>query len=239
NPALPTQGQYHSRRSTQPRAGNRRQLPRAGAGTLAPDFPPAARQHRRHRRTSHRPRSARLRAERPENQPADAPRHHAPTDCSLVTCPGGAGGHRVANLYLAGPEVRGVIRLSEVTYHYPRAAAPALNGLSLEIPAGQFCAIIGANGAGKTTLCATLTGFVPHFYRGNLTGMVEVAGIDIAGSTLADLAGTVGLVFSNPFNQITGARFTVRDEVAFGLENMGVPLDEMGDRIDAMLKFAG
>ena len=132
-----------------------------------------------------------------------------------------------------------MIRLSEVTYHYPRATAAALNGLSLEIPAGQFCAVIGANGAGKTTLCATLTGFVPHFYRGSLTGMVEVAGIDIAGSTLADLAGTVGLVFSNPFNQITGARFTVRDEVAFGLENMGVPLDEMGDRIDAMLKFAG
>jgi energy-coupling factor transporter ATP-binding protein EcfA2 len=53
------------------------------------------------------------------------------------------------------------------------------------------------------------------------------------------LAGTVGLVFSNPFNQITGARFTVRDEVAFGLENMGAPPEEMGPRVDAMLKFAG
>lgn len=132
-----------------------------------------------------------------------------------------------------------MIRLHDATYFYPRATTPALDALSLEVPSGQFCAVIGANGAGKSTLCAALAGFVPHFYRGNLTGTVEVAGIDIAGSSLAELAGTVGLVFSNPFNQITGARFTVRDEVAFGLENMGVPLAEMEDRIDEILRFAG
>lgn len=130
-----------------------------------------------------------------------------------------------------------MIRLSDVVYHYPRATAPALNGVTLDVPAGQFCAVIGANGAGKSTLCAALAGFVPHFYRGKLTGTVEVAGIDVAGSSPVALAGTVGLVFSNPFNQITGARFTVRDEVAFGLENMGVPIDEMNPRIDDMLHF--
>ncbi len=132
-----------------------------------------------------------------------------------------------------------MIRLTDVTYSYPRATVPALNGITLEIPAGQFCAVIGANGAGKSTLCAALAGFVPHFYRGRLSGQVEVAGIDVAASSLAQMAGTVGLVFSNPFNQITGARFSVREEVAFGLENMGVPLDEMATRIDAMLRFAG
>lgn len=131
-----------------------------------------------------------------------------------------------------------MIRLNDVTYSYPRATVPALAGLSLEVPAGQFCAVIGANGAGKSTLCSALAGFVPHFYRGKLTGLVEVAGIDIARSSLAELAGTVGLVFSNPFNQITGARFTVRDEVAFGLENMGVALDEMEKRVDDILRFA-
>mgnify|MGYP003619854280 FL=1 len=132
-----------------------------------------------------------------------------------------------------------MIRLREATYYYPRATRPALAELSLEVPAGQFCAVIGANGAGKSTLCAALAGFVPHFYRGKLSGTVEVAGIDVAQSSLAEMSGTVGLVFSNPFNQITGARFTVRDEVAFGLENMGVPTDEMGARIDDMLRFAG
>ncbi len=132
-----------------------------------------------------------------------------------------------------------MIRLTNVTYSYPRATVPALNDITLEVPAGQFCAVIGANGAGKSTLCAALAGFVPHFYRGQLSGKLEVAGIDVAASSLAQMAGTVGLVFSNPFNQITGARFSVREEVAFGLENMGVPLDEMATRIDAMLRFAG
>ncbi len=131
-----------------------------------------------------------------------------------------------------------MIRLNNLTYSYPRSETPALSDISLQIPAGQFCAVIGANGAGKSTLCAALAGFVPHFYRGQLSGTVEVAGIDIAGSSLAELAGTVGLVFSNPFNQITGARFTVREEVAFGLENMGVPPVEMAPRIDEMLRFA-
>lgn len=132
-----------------------------------------------------------------------------------------------------------MIRLRDATYYYPRATRPALAELSLEVPPGQFCAVIGANGAGKSTLCAALAGFVPHFYRGRLSGTVEVAGIDVARSSLAELAGTVGLVFSNPFNQITGARFSVRDEVAFGLENMGVPTDEMAARIDDMLRFVG
>jgi energy-coupling factor transporter ATP-binding protein EcfA2 len=132
-----------------------------------------------------------------------------------------------------------MIRLSEVTYYYPRATSPSLEGVTLEVPEGQFCAVIGANGAGKSTLCSALTGFVPHFYRGRLTGAIQVAGIDIASSSLAALSGTVGLVFSNPFNQITGARFTVRDEVAFGLENMAVPREEMHARIDDILSFAG
>ena len=131
-----------------------------------------------------------------------------------------------------------MIRLSDVTYSYPRSDSPALSNVSLHIPAGQFCAIIGANGSGKSTLCSALAGFVPHFYRGNLTGSVEVSGIDIAGASLAELAGTVGLVFANPFNQITGARFTVREEVAFGLENLGVPRAEIEPRIDKMLTFA-
>ncbi len=132
-----------------------------------------------------------------------------------------------------------MIRLSDVTYYYPRAAVPALGGVSLEIPDGQFCAVIGANGAGKSTLCYTLAGFVPHFYRGKLIGKVEVAGIDVAASSLAHIAGNVGLVFANPFNQITGARFTVREEIAFGLENLGVPREEMEARIDDILRFAG
>lgn len=132
-----------------------------------------------------------------------------------------------------------MIRVENLTYSYPRAPEPALKELSLEIPQGQFCGVIGANGAGKSTLCYTLTGFVPHFYRGTLTGQVRVAGKDVPGTPLAELAGEIGLVFPNPFNQITGARFTVREEVAFGLENLGVPRDEMTQRVAEALALTG
>ena len=87
-----------------------------------------------------------------------------------------------------------MIRLRDVTYFYPRATTPALANVTLEIPAGQFCAVIGANGAGKSTLCYTLAGFVPHFYRGKLSGGVEVAGVDVPASSLAKLVTSIGLL---------------------------------------------
>jgi len=132
-----------------------------------------------------------------------------------------------------------MIHVENLTYSYPRAQEPALKDLDLDIPQGQFCAVAGANGAGKSTLCYALTGFVPHFYHGTLAGKVQVAGKDVPETPLAELAGEIGLVFPNPFNQITGARFTVREEVAFGLENLGVPRDEMTGRVTEALALTG
>ncbi|MGH2536565.1 MAG: energy-coupling factor ABC transporter ATP-binding protein [Candidatus Promineifilaceae bacterium] len=132
-----------------------------------------------------------------------------------------------------------MVRLEGVSYTYPRGEQPALADLDLSIPAGQFCALIGANGAGKSSLCYALTGFIPHFYRGRLVGKVEVAGRDVAATPPAELAGQVGFVFANPFNQISGARFSVREEVAFGLENLGVPRDEMAGRVYEALQLTG
>lgn len=132
-----------------------------------------------------------------------------------------------------------MIDINALTYSYPATTRPALRDLSLHIPEGQFCAILGANGAGKSTLCYAISGFVPHFYRGTLAGRVRVAGKEIADTPLSDLAGIVGLVFSNPFNQITGACYSVQEEIAFGLENLGVPRPEMYERIAAVLALAG
>jgi energy-coupling factor transport system ATP-binding protein len=132
-----------------------------------------------------------------------------------------------------------MVSLQDLTYTYPATDRPALDGITLDIPAGQFCAVVGRNGAGKSTLCYTVAGFVPHFYHGTLAGGLHVAGVDVPAASLAALAGRVGLVFANPFNQITGARFTVREEVAFGLENLGVPREEMPARIDEVLALAG
>lgn len=132
-----------------------------------------------------------------------------------------------------------MIRIRDLTYTYPVAETPALSDIHLEVPTGQFCALVGPNLAGKSTLCFAISGFVPHFYHGVLTGSVQVHGREVTTTPLAELAGDVGLVFANPFNQITGARFTVREEVAFGLENLGIPRDEMPARIDRVLELAG
>ncbi len=129
-----------------------------------------------------------------------------------------------------------MIEVTNVTYNYPRTESPALRDLNVAIPEGQMCAVVGANGAGKSTFCLALAGFVPEFYRGTLSGGITAAGVNVVDLSIAELSGTVGLVFSNPFNQITGARFTVRDEIAFGLENTGVPPDEMLARIDAVME---
>jgi energy-coupling factor transporter ATP-binding protein EcfA2 len=131
------------------------------------------------------------------------------------------------------------IQLNNLTYAYPRAERPALASITLDVPAGQFCAVVGANGAGKSTLCYVLAGFMPQFFRGELTGQATAAGVDVAAAEVAELAGTVGLVFANPFNQITGARFTVREEIAFGLENLGVPREKMESRVADVMALAG
>jgi len=132
-----------------------------------------------------------------------------------------------------------MIHVHDLTYRYPGQSRPALLDVNLDVPAGQFCAVVGANAAGKSTLCYALTGFVPHFYRGKLQGTISVAGRDLLQTPPGELAGEIGLVFQNPFNQITGARFTVREEVAFGLENLGLPREEILSRIDEALALTG
>jgi energy-coupling factor transporter ATP-binding protein EcfA2 len=132
-----------------------------------------------------------------------------------------------------------MIELEAVTFTYAGEATPALQQLDLKIGEGELWAVLGPTGAGKSTLCSLLAGFIPHFYRGALSGKVRVAGIDVAGSSLAVMSEHVGSVFQNPFNQVTGARYTVREEIGFGLENLGVPQPEMLDRIEHSLSLTG
>ena len=129
------------------------------------------------------------------------------------------------------------INLQNVTYKYPLTKTPALQNINLQINEGEFVAIVGPNGAGKSTLCYTLAGFVPHFFKGEIGGSVKVAGLESSKSTLDEWVVNVGLAFQNPFNQISGAKYTVFEEIAFGLENTGVPREEMKPRVDAAMKL--
>jgi energy-coupling factor transporter ATP-binding protein EcfA2 len=132
-----------------------------------------------------------------------------------------------------------LISLDGLSYAYPATDVPALNGLTLAIEPGTFTALVGRNNAGKTTLCYALAGVIPHLYGGTMDGRVTVDGLDTRDSDVADIALNVGLVMQNPAAQFSGARFTVFEEVAFGLENRGVAREEMADRVGLALALAG
>jgi energy-coupling factor transporter ATP-binding protein EcfA2 len=132
-----------------------------------------------------------------------------------------------------------IVELKNVTYKYPLTDTPALADISLQVNEGEFVAVIGPNGAGKSTLCYAIAGFVPHFFKGEISGTVEVAGQESSKSNLHEWVLHVGLVFQNPFNQISGAKYTVFEEIAFGLENIGIPRDEMKQRVEETMKLTG
>jgi energy-coupling factor transport system ATP-binding protein len=132
-----------------------------------------------------------------------------------------------------------IVDLNNVTYKYPLTEKPSLQNINLKVNEGEFVAIIGPNSAGKSTLCYTLAGFVPHFFKGELSGSVTVAGAESSKSNLHEWVLNVGLAFQNPFNQISGAKYTVFEEIAFGLENTGVPRDEMKVRVEEAMKLTG
>ncbi len=132
-----------------------------------------------------------------------------------------------------------VVNLQNVTYKYPLTDSPVLRDVNLQLSEGEFLAVVGPNGAGKSTLCYTIAGFIPHFFKGELTGIVEVAGMESSKSNLHEWVLNVGLAFQNPFNQISGAKYTVFEEIAFGLENTGVPRDEMKRRVEDGMKLTG
>lgn len=131
-----------------------------------------------------------------------------------------------------------IIEVEALSYKYPQAGKSALRNVSLQVEQGEFVALVGANGAGKTTLCYALTGFVPHFFRGEMQGRVTIAGLQTGESALEDIVLEAGLVFQNPITQLTG-KLTVREEVAFGLENLGVPPEEMLVRVERALALVG
>ena len=130
-----------------------------------------------------------------------------------------------------------IIRIENLTYQYAHTDKPALVEINLSIKKGEYLAIIGPCGAGKTSLALSLNGIVPHMTVGEMRGKVLVDGIDTTQTQVRDLAHIVGMVFDNPEYQLSQS--TVLSEMAIGLENIGIPRDEMLKRIVVALEIVG
>lgn len=124
-----------------------------------------------------------------------------------------------------------------VSVTYPGAAAPALRDVSLAVPEGELCLVVGATGSGKSTLLRAACGLVPHFTGGTLTGRVVVAGRDTRDHLPRDLADVVGVVGQDPAaGFVTG---TVEDELAYAMEQLGVAPATMRTRVEEVLDLLG
>lgn len=124
--------------------------------------------------------------------------------------------------------------LDKVSYCYPNTQNFALKDISLEIYRGEFFGIIGETGAGKTTLSLLLNGIVPQFYGGRFFGYATVAGMDTLETPVNKLASKVGIVFEDPTVQLTAT--SVENEIAFALENLCIPPEEIKKRIPWVLE---
>ncbi|MBB2984973.1 ABC transporter ATP-binding protein [Terracoccus luteus] len=130
-----------------------------------------------------------------------------------------------------------MISFEHVGVTYAGASAPALHDVTLEVPEGELVLVVGPTGSGKSTLLRTVNGLVPHFSGGTLTGRVTVDGLDTAEHRPRDLATVVGLVDQNPAS--TFVTDVVEDEVAYGMETMGLHATAIRRRVEETLDLFG
>ncbi len=130
-----------------------------------------------------------------------------------------------------------MIRFDEVSFTYTDATRPTLHRVTLDIPEGELCVVVGETGTGKSTLLRAINGLVPHFSGGVLAGTVTVDGRTTKENRPRDLADVVGFVGQNPL--ATFVTETVEDELAYTMENLGVPADAMRRRVEDAVDLLG
>ncbi|MGB6894368.1 MAG: ATP-binding cassette domain-containing protein [Dehalococcoidia bacterium] len=130
-----------------------------------------------------------------------------------------------------------MIAIEGLSFAYPGAPAPVLREVSLSIAEGEAVLVVGPSGSGKSTLLRCLNGLIPHFHGGAFRGRVVVDGQDTLKSQPRDLARSVGMVFQDPESQSVAD--VVEDEMAFGMENLGVPRLTMRKRVEEVLDVLG
>ncbi len=127
-----------------------------------------------------------------------------------------------------------ILSVRDLTFTYPGVAEPTLAGVSFEVARGECLAIFGV---AKSTACLCLAGAIPHLISGRMEGEVIVDGLSTRAVRLAELATKVGMVLQDPENTLFN--LTLEGDIVFGMENLGVPREEMGARVDEVLALVG
>ncbi|MFR9794723.1 ABC transporter ATP-binding protein [Streptomyces sp. MS06] len=130
-----------------------------------------------------------------------------------------------------------MIRFENVSVTYDGAAEPTVRGVDLDVPEGELVLLVGPSGVGKSTVLGAVGGLVPHFTGGTLSGRVTVAGRDTRTHKPRELADVVGTVGQDPLSHFVTD--TVEDELAYGMESLGLPADVMRRRVEETLDLLG
>ena len=132
---------------------------------------------------------------------------------------------------------KALLVVRDLSFRYQKRDEHAIRRVSFSLEAGQILLVAGASGCGKTTLVRCINGLIPHSYKGDLEGEILLHGESISGQPLSAISQIAGTLLQDPERQILGAH--VRNEVSFGLENLGLPREEIIDRVDATLAYLG
>ncbi|RME38911.1 MAG: ATP-binding cassette domain-containing protein, partial [Thermoflexia bacterium] len=127
--------------------------------------------------------------------------------------------------------------VENLTFRYQARPEPAIRDISFALRPGEIVLIAGTSGCGKTTLIRCINGLIPRTYRGELQGRILLYGQDVRSMSMAELSQQVGTLLQDPERQIVGS--IVLNEVAFGLENLGLPRPEILRRVDEALAYLG
>ncbi len=130
-----------------------------------------------------------------------------------------------------------MIEVKNLTFTYTGSNKPAIKNINFSIDQGEFVVITGPSGCGKTTLVRCFNSLIPSFYRGEISGKINVLNLDASKSNTSTLAKKVGFVFQNPENQLFS--LSVERDVAFGPENLGLKRDETRQRVDWAMNIVG
>lgn len=125
--------------------------------------------------------------------------------------------------------------VKDLTFQYTRRDTPAIRSLNFTLNPGEILLLAGSSGCGKTTLMRCINGLIPHAYQGTLEGEIEIFGRSIREMSLAEISSEIGTVLQDPDRQIVAS--FVFNEVAFGLENLGLPREEIFRRVNGVMDY--